>query len=333
MTRNKIAWLSAALTLLGAATASAQWDPESGDTGQGWQPPPAEQTPPPQQQTPPPQQQTPPPQGGGWGQPPAEQQPPAGGGWGSENERPPGMGGVAAPADQTPAGETDHDQVGAGISFFGVNSINVAPSNFGGSLSLTLPTVGARIWFGGVGLDIGLGLGTTTRQTYNSCVGGGMPGSGDCTAGGATDAEVRSGGIDGGFGIGLHVGVPIAAAVSRHAALLIIPEVGFAYGKATIYNPSGSIPPGPAENDVDLSGIQLDVGVRVGGELHFGAIGLPNLSLQLAVGLGFRYASRTAANNVAYGDPSLVDLSESDVSIRTIANDLMNGTIRVNYYF
>jgi hypothetical protein len=323
MTRNKIAWLSAALTLLGAATASAQWDPESGDTGQGWQPPPAEQPqqPPPQQ---PPPQQPPPAQGGTWGAPPAEQ-PPAGGGWGSETERPPGMGGNEQPADTTPAGETDHDQVGAGLSFFGVNSINVSPSNFGGALSLTLPTVGARIWFGSVGLDVGLGLGTTTRKTYDSCPGG--RGSDSCVDPASGASEIRTGGIDGGFGFGLHVGVPIAAAVSRHAALLIIPEVGFAYGQATVYNPAGP------EFDVDLSGIQLDVGVRIGGELHFGAIGLPNLSLQLAVGLGFRYASRTAANSVPFGDPTLTDLTESDVSIRTIANDLMNGTIRVNYYF
>ncbi|MCB9632611.1 MAG: hypothetical protein H6721_10815 [Sandaracinus sp.] len=322
MTRNKIAWLSAALTLLGAATASAQWDPESGDTGQGWQPPPAEQTPPPQE-TPPPQQ-TPPPQGGGWGQPPAEQ-PPAGGGWGSESERPPGMGGVAAPADQTPAGETDHDQVGAGISFFGVNRINVAPANAGGALSLTLPTVGARIWFGGVGLDIGLGLGTTTQKTYNSCPGGTT--TGGCVDPATGDSETQVSGIDGGFGIGLHVGVPIAAAVSRHAAFLIIPEVGFAYGQATLYNPLS------ADQDVDLSGIQLDVGVRVGGEVHFGAIGLPNLSLQLTIGLGLRYSSRSAKNSVPFMDPSLVDFSETELSIRTIANDLMNGTIRVNYYF
>jgi len=324
MTRNKIAWLSAALTLLGAATASAQWDPESGDTGQGWQPPPAEQPPqqPPSQQPPP--QQPPPAQGGTWGAPPAEQ-PPAGGGWGGEAERPPGMGGSEPVANSAPAGETDHDQVGAGLSFFGVNSINVSPSNFGGALSLTLPTVGARIWFGSVGLDVGLGLGTTTRKTYNSCPGGSSTDS--CVDPVTGESEIRTGGIDGGFGFGLHVGVPIAAAVSRHAALLIIPEVGFAYGQATVYNPAGP------EFDVDLSGIQLDVGVRVGGELHFGAIGLPNLSLQLAIGLGFRYASRSAANSVPFGDPSLTDLSESDVSIRTIANDLMNGTIRVNYYF
>ncbi len=32
-------------------------------------------------------------------------------------------------------------------------------------------------------------------------------------------------------------------------------------------------------------------------------------------------------------DPALVEYTESEVSIRTIANDLMNGTIRVNYYF
>lgn len=328
MTRNKIAWLSAALTLLGAATASAQWDPESGDTGQGWQPPPAEQPQPPPQQPAPQQpapQQPAPQQSGGWGAPPPAETP-APSGWGAaENERPPGMGGQTAPAESGPAGETDHDQVGVGLSFFGVNRINVAPANAGTALSLTLPTVGARVWFGSVGLDLGLGLGTTTQKTYDACPGGRA--TAGCTDPGSGASELRTGGIDGAFGLGLHVGVPIAAAVSRHAALLIIPEIGFAFGKATIYNPVGP------EYDLDLSGMQLDVGVRVGGELHFGAIGLPNLSLQLAVGIGFRYASRSAENSVAFMDPALVEYTESEVSIRTIANDLMNGTIRVNYYF
>lgn len=311
MSRNNVAWLSVVLSLLTGAVANAQWDPESGDTGQGWAPPPAEPTPPPQQPQPPPQQ---------WGTPPpAEPAPPAQSAWGQgEEERPPGMGGAPRSGVDRPAAETDHDSVSFGISFFGLNGINVAPANLGGgALNLALPTVGIRAWFGTVGLDVGIGLGTTTRKTFNTC-----PGT-NC------DSErVRDGGINGGFGFGLHVGVPIAAAKSRHATFLIIPELGFAYGGATLF-----VPGDDASADIGLSAIQLDAGVRVGGELHFGAIGLPNLSLQLTIGLGLRYTSRSAENSVPNLDPSVVGLAETDLQIRTIANDLVNGTIRLNYYF
>lgn len=305
------AFLTTGLTLAGAATAGAQWDPESGDTGQGWEPPP------PQQQQPPPQQQQPQP-------PPQQQQPPPqqqqqSSWFNQDQERPPALqNGEQPPSEEGSSGETDHDQVGAGLSFFGVNRIDVTPGGSPFQLNIPMATVGARIWFGSVGLDLGLGLGTTTQKTYNNCP------EPSCT-----DPRVRTGGIDGAFALGLHVGVPIAAAVSQHATFLIIPEVGFAYGKATFFSPAA------AEQDIDASGLQFDVGVRVGGELHFGAIGLPNLSLQLTVGLGFRYLSNSAANSVPVEatDAPLVDFEDSEISIRTIANDLANGTIRVNYYF
>ena len=314
------AFLTTGLTLAGAATAGAQWDPESGDTGQGWEPPPPQQQQPPpqqqQQQQPPPQQQQPPPQ--------QQQEQPS---WfNQDQERPPALqNGEQPPSEEGPSGETDHDQVGAGLSFFGVNRIDVTPAGNAFQLNIPLATVGARIWFGSVGLDLGLGLGTTTQKTYNNCPDNpATPMMGDCA-----DPQVRTGGIDGAFALGLHVGVPIAAAVSQHATFLIIPEVGFAYGKATFFSPVA------AEQDIDASGLQFDVGVRVGGELHFGAIGLPNLSLQLTVGLGFRYLSNSAANSVPVEatDAPLVDFEDSEISIRTIANDLANGTIRVNYYF
>jgi hypothetical protein len=46
------------------------------------------------------------------------------------------------------------------------------------------------------------------------------------------------------------------------------------------------MPGGPVN---DLSGIHLDIGARAGGEVQFGFIGIPELSLQAGVGLAFSY--------------------------------------------
>ena len=85
------------------------------------------------------------------------------------------------------------------------------------------------IGFGTVGLDLGIGLGTTIQKDFNTCPG---PDSGDP---GRCDSRTRVGGLDGAFGIGAHLGLPVAVSTSRHAAFLIIPEVDFAYGQATVF--------------------------------------------------------------------------------------------------
>ncbi len=333
--------LSIAATLAFGATASAQWDPESGDTGDGWEAPPEQPAQPAQpqqqqqqqQQQPAPQQPAPQPQPqpqqqpNAWQQPPAQpqqpvqpqqpQQPQQNAWYNGDQERPPAMGGTPAEPD-APAGNSDHDQVGFGLSFFGVNSVNVTPAGANvGELSMPLPTVGIRYWFGNVGLDFGVGLGTTSRKEINSCT--------DVDACSMTE---RIGGIDGGFAIGAHIGLPIAISTGEHWALLAIPEIDFAYGTASIFQSASD-----TALDISLSGIQFDVGVRFGGEFHFGGIGLPNLSLQATIGLGLRYAASSAANNVAFGDPRIIDFESNSLSIRTIANDLLNGLVRINYYF
>ncbi len=346
-----------ALALATGVPASAQgFDPESGDTGDGWAPPP--DNPPDNNQNQNNGQQNNGQNNGwnqgnqnqgnqnqgnqnqgnqnqGWNQQPnnqgngQQQQGNGQQGWfnnnGQDQERPPGMGGDqngGGNQDQTPAGETDHDQVGFGISFFGINELAIAPSGIGDSLNLRLATVGIRYWLGTVGIDVGIGLGTTTRKDFNTCQadpGGPI----DCGAG-----SHRDGGIDGAFGFGLHLGLPIAIKSSRHATLLFIPELGFAYGSATVFVSATD----PAF-DLDLTGLQIDAGLRVGGEVQFGAIGLPNLGLQLSIGIGIRWNKTTAENGTPAMDPAAVGRETTNVSLRTVANDLLNGLVRLNYYF
>ena len=99
---------------------------------------------------------------------------------------------------------------------------------------------------------------------------------------GAFDDSVRT-------GIGLHAGVPLALAYTKHFTFELVPELTFGYASSTI---KANIVAGqPASPDISQSGLRFDLGGRVGGELHFGFMGVPQLSLQATVGLGFRYSS------------------------------------------
>lgn len=312
MNTKTFPWLTAAFIaasgLIGNQ-ASAQFDPESGDTGE-WQPPPEQ---PPVQQPPPPQQQ--PPQNT-WQQPPTQppaQQP----AWNAQAEQPPGMGTDTETPGQTPRadGETDHSQVSFGLTFFGLDNITVEPRGFRDEepVSLRMPVIGARLWLTeSIGLDVGIGFGYRSEEDFVTC-------AGDC------GAETKVAGLDGAFGIRLHVGLPIALQTYSHFNILLIPEVGFSYAGATFYTPGDD----PAA-DFDIDTTVFDLGVRVGGELQFGFWGVPNLALQATIGLGMRYQSRNVKNSLP--EPSAVEGNSTDISLRTIADDL-GSTIRILYYF
>lgn len=318
MNGKKIAWLQAAVvaSLLVGTSAHAQWDPESGDTGQ-WTPPPEEPPAQQQQQQQPPAQQPP---ANGWQQAPAQQPPqqqPQQQGWGTpqQTERPPGQGGPAeteAPAASN--GATDHSQVSFGATFFGLDDLTLLPADgTNDAIRLRMPAIGIRYWVSeSIGLDIGVGLGILSDQTFDECSGP------NCES-------VKIGGIDGGFGFRLHFGLPVALKTYEHFNVLLTPEIGFLYGGATIYNVNDPL------DDIALSSFALDVGVKIGGELQFGFWGVPNLALQANIGLGLRYQSTSAANDRLPG-MGLQESKNTNLSLRTIADDLA-GAIRIVYYF
>lgn len=317
--------------------AHAQWDPEAGDTGE-WAPPPAEETDgtstTPAEEAP--AEEEAPPQNTGWEQAPAEQpqqqQQPA---WMNSGERPPGFGPAPQP-EQTetpetpsrPSGETDHSQVSFGIGFFGVESFSLVPElaseNF--DISLTMPMIGARYWLTPmIGLDVAVGVGVVTRKDVNTCITieTGSDGTLGTVEDRACESSTRVGGINGGFGIGLHVGLPIALKTFDHFNILVTPEVGFRYGQATAF-----MSPTSSNLDVDFSSIALDVGVQLGGELQFGFWGVPNLAIQVNLGLALRYSTRTAKDTGA----NQLGVEQSGIELRTLP-DTLGGSFRLLYYF
>jgi hypothetical protein len=67
-------------------------------------------------------------------------------------------------------------------------------------------------------------------------------------------------------------------------------------------------------NDIKLSGMRFDLGARAGTELHFGFIGVPNLSLQASIGLYLRY-DKFQAKGGGLSDGTTPDTAVSDTNM------------------
>lgn len=131
-----------------------------------------------------------------------------------------------------------------------------------------------------------------------------------------------------------HVGVPIALATAKHFTFEAIPEINLGFASGSIKDQVPPVPAGAtapqARSEIKLSGFLLDIGGRIGGELHFGFIGVPELSVLGTVGLAFstRKQSATVSGNTA---------SNSDTTIGTSVQDTPFGIFSRNisalYYF
>jgi hypothetical protein len=297
--------LATAFTLSLTGVAAAQ-DPESGDTGSwqggqqgGWG-----------------QQQ------GGWGQQQGGQQ----GGWGQQGgpqsgrgdtERPPmagNMGGGSGSASQAAAWDNGDDHLAVvghlGVGFFGTVGVPI-----GGPLgTVSAPTVGMRYWLSeGIGLDVALGFGFTSGTVSSNSV--------SVDLGAAWALAVRG-------------GLPIALAHFKHYKFLLVPEIVIGFSGGSDPNDMN-----PADYDDDVfGGVLFSVGGRVGSEIHFGFIGVPQLSLQASVGLAFTYQS--VSTDICGGMPSCgtaTKTTTSTVNLNTNVQqepwDLFTGSIAAIYYF
>jgi hypothetical protein len=183
---------------------------------------------------------------------------------------------VVEPAKRVEDDTPDHERfVGHfAVGYFGISQLPIAHENpgAGGVVrdNVNAPIIGVRYWLKrDIGLDLGLGLGLTGGST--EIVSGGA-------GGGSTTVDKKSL-----FGLGIHGGVPLAFAHGRHYSFLVLPEATLGFTSGTLKSPANGA--GVAAPDQDLSGFKLDVGARVGAEIHFGFIGIPELSLEGSVGL------------------------------------------------
>jgi hypothetical protein len=127
------------------------------------------------------------------------------------------------------------------------------------------------------------------------------------------------------FGLALHAGLPLVFATSSHFAFEVIPElnVGFVSGGQQL-----------ASGDVDLSGVLLQIGARVGAEIQFGFIDIPQLALQATVGLHLSYTGTSASVDSPAGN---AEVSRSNLSFGTTVQstpwDIFRSNVAAIYYF
>ena len=208
------------------------------------------------------------------------------------------------------SGDDDHLKVigRLGFGYFGMLTAPVG-NGAGGKLSdINAPTIGGRYWLSEmIGLEAALGLNIST----------GSSSSGNVT-------------VDDPFywGMGLHFGLPLALAHHKHFKFIVMPYLDMSFGGGTVYG---------ATTDFDdyLSGFRFEVGGRVGAEVHFGFIGIPQLALQGSVGLGLSYTTRSVDEGQGAGNPSVVTTSNAfnfGSSVQNKPWDIFLGNISAIYY-
>jgi hypothetical protein len=241
----------------------------------------------------------------------------------------------AAPAAATPGG-SDHDQmVGRlAVGYFGITTIGAGAAFIGGpggpgaitspyAVSGPAPIVGIRYWLDPmIGIDAGLGVG--------------ILGGGESFEQTGTPSIERD--RDTFLGLGLHAGVPLSLASSGHFSFQIVPELNVLYASATVdpnQEDNPATPEDESEGDISHTGFHFDVGARAGGELHFGFMGVPQLSLQASVGLAFALDNGSTTNSV--GPAQDVDTSSSRTFFGTNGGNtpwgIFTNSIGALYYF
>jgi hypothetical protein len=161
-----------------------------------------------------------------------------------------------------------------GAGFYGLQAFDLSVAGAAPNNVVPVATLGARYWLPGVGggfakavgVDLGVGLG----------FGGGSRTAGNVT----TDAPSIS-------AVGLHVGLPLALAQWQHATFEVVPELSFVHAASTVR--AAGAP------DISLAGNGFDLGARVGLEIFFGFIGVPQLAIETTLGVGFAYTRASAS--------------------------------------
>lgn len=171
---------------------------------------------------------------------------------------------------------SDHEKVVGhiGVGYLGFSNITIGSGQANGTgfagQAIPAPTIGVRWWLSEkLGLDLGVGIA--------------IAGSSNESVQGSTTVSQDEPGV---FGLVFHGGVPLVFAHQKHMKFLVIPElnIGFATSTETPAAVAGTQP-----GDITRNGFHFDAGGRIGTEIHFGFIGVPQLSLQATVGLLLRH--------------------------------------------
>jgi hypothetical protein len=214
------------------------------------------------------------------------------------------------PAPAAASGGTNHAQVvgSFGVGYMGLGGITIAGSLNGGARNIDAPIIGARYWVSdSLGIDAGIGFGTESgKRTAKN---------------GATTAETEK---PSATGFLFHAGVPLVLGTpGQYHTFQVVPEFNVGFGSSTIKGQNGA-------KDIELGGFRLDIGARVGSEIHFGFVGLPKLALQATVGLYFSTSSTSAKQDQVEDSDSNTRIG---TSVQAAPWSIFTNNISALYYF
>jgi len=218
------------------------------------------------------------------------------------------------------AGASDHDQVVGrlAVGYMGRRTLQAGAQQGATALdpvaSVEAPVVGIRYWINPLlGIDAGLGF----------VVGGG---SWDINAPGGAGAD---GDLTGAAAFLLHIGIPLSLTSAQHFSFQIVPEANVGYASLTTEGPTNG-------NDIKDTGLHFDLGARAGAEIHFGFMGIPQLSLQGSIGVRLDYESLKTEDEDTY-DPDTLEQTISMWQLTTDTYDnpwnIFVSNVAALYYF
>jgi hypothetical protein len=215
-----------------------------------------------------------------------------------------------ASAQDAPAkddGASDHSKVvgHVGVGYFGQFDVPLG-TTVGNTQAAQL--VGIRTWLQDrVGLDIAIGWGMSSGSVNNN----------------GTSADSPST-----LTLALHGGVPIALFDAKHYTFFIKPEITYGHSGRTTKAAAAGAP------DTTIAGHNLQIGARAGAEVHFGFIGLPNLTLDATVGLhlGLIGGSQRTPVGANLSDTSYTATTLDTISFHQPWNIFISNVAAI-YYF
>ena len=199
------------------------------------------------------------------------------------------------------------------VGYMGISQIPIGNEGAGANGlglvagSVTAPIIGVRYWFQrNLGVDAGVGFGYTTSSTTTV--------TGNVTTNVDNPSQL---------GFALHGGLPIAFAEGHHYTFELVPEATLGFANGTIKAPPAG-PGGVQAPDISENGFRIDVGARIGAEIHFGFMGIPELALEASVGLYVRHQqySLSQGNNSASAQSTSVATSVENEPWAIFANSL-----------
>ena len=227
---------------------------------------------------------------------------------------------AAPPAAAATPGTSDHAQmVGRlAVGYFGISTIgagfnagDTGPNGNPYLITGPAPVVGVRYWLTPmIGIDAGLGM---------SVVGGTFTSDAPNTA--DVDRTSFTAFI-------IHGGVPLALASADHFTFEVIPELNLGFASA------GQDPNGATAGDLSHKGFHFDLGARVGAEINFGFMKIPQLSLVATVGLRFD-SDRGKTTDSTVNPQVTVSSSRSEFHTTVGSNpwSIFTDNIAALYYF